>query len=733
MKKVNDMTVFESSDKCSLDEYSEKMATEVPKLIKKAKEETNQKVIEISENDIKQDNEIATLKNNYTKLQEQNTKLEEQIKKDRENMINLEVEGQSIHVEDSSDLEGQLEALGNVEQQTNLYTGKLEQGTINQEGEVSTTNRVRTVDFIKVTSGIKIPVRVTGADKFAFATYDNNKKFTSIIGTWTNVGESIVIPSNVNYIKIILGKNNDSNIAVSDITNFVVGNLPSPEYPSEIRAVGDNVNLLENKAKTTTVNGVTFTVNEDGSVIANGTATNVSYIDINTFPFIKNNDYVLSGCPDGGNDNSYKIYCINVASGAGLTNDYGKGGAIRVGTDQTGTIRIRIASGYKADNLIFKPKLEKGTEATSYSKFGQGSVEIKKQNKNIMPINTEFYELTSNGIKNKSNSRGKSITEFKIKKGKTLKLCLLLFSKPSVSSTFTVYLGGREVPNMSFTELQSHELNKKYERTFTTTEDTNIIITLWGNVNKEIFEFQFWAEINNITEYTEHQEQTKILPIQKPMLRIGNTRDIFIKKEGKWYERHFIHKVIFNGTESWAYNKSGGNFAYRQIDNNTQYGKNNEILAISNYLKPSTFNNYNKTDNIVFAWSTEPYICIRATNSIASAETTKVWIKKLYDSGNPLIIYRTLITPTDLLCTPEQIEILDELDNFQTYKPITNITTDSIAKLKLKYIADTKTYVDNKVGNLENQVNVINELLSTTKTSSVLLDNLQTDIEREVL
>lgn len=83
--------------------------------------------------------------------------------------------------------------------------------------------------------------------------------------------------------------------------------------------------------------------------------------------------------------------------------------------------------------------------------------------------------------------------------------------------------------------------------------------------------------------------------------------------------------------------------------------------------------------------------------------------------------------------TPEQTKVLEELDNIQTHKTITNITTDSIAKLKLKYIADTKTYVDNKTNNLEQQVNTINKLLSTTKTSAKLLDNLQTDIESEVL
>lgn len=72
---------------------------------------------------------------------------------------------------------------------------------------------------------------------------------------------------------------------------------PSPDYPSEIKTVGSNVNLLENTAKTQTVNGVTFTVNKDGTVIANGTATAVSFIAINTFSYIANQDYMLSGCP----------------------------------------------------------------------------------------------------------------------------------------------------------------------------------------------------------------------------------------------------------------------------------------------------------------------------------------------------------------------------------------------------------------------------------------------------
>ena len=75
------------------------------------------------------------------------------------------------------------------------------------------------------------------------------------------------------------------------------GESPSLDYRSEIKCCGDNVNILKNTAKTQTINGVTFTVNKDGTVIANGTATAESFIAINTFSYIANQDYMLSGCP----------------------------------------------------------------------------------------------------------------------------------------------------------------------------------------------------------------------------------------------------------------------------------------------------------------------------------------------------------------------------------------------------------------------------------------------------
>ena len=386
-------------------------------------------------------------------------------------------------------------------------------------------------------------------------------------------------------------------------------------------------------------------------------------------------------------------------------------------------VRIYIYAGTSINNAIIRPKIEKGTVATSYSEFGQGSVGIKKINKNIMPINTEFYELTSNGIKNKSNSVTNKITEFKIKKGQKVEIALKLKTKTSTSTSFTFHTNGVGNTELGFININDYNLNQIYKKTYIATENTVIDCALWGNEKKEIFEFQFWAEINNITEYTEHQEETKILPIQKPML----IRDYFDKLNNK--EVHTWKKIVLDGVNNkvtQTTTNQSGKYRYQYIDKDLKDCSLSEEKAYCTHLP---LIGKSKTYDKILGFTV-------ANNSIyiyTDGDTAVNFNAKLQNEN--YIFYIPVIESAyqKLDLTPEQTKVLNELDNFQTYKPVTNITTDSIAKLKLKYIADTKTYIDNKTSNLEQQVSVISELLSTTKTSSILLDNLQSDIESEVL
>lgn len=85
----------------------------------------------------------------------------------------------------------------------------------------------------------------------------------------------------------------DTSLVIKD-TDEGYGKLSV--YGGQRQEKREGYNKLKIVATTQTSNGVKFTVNEDGTVVANGTATEVSYIALNKF--VCNADtYILSGCP----------------------------------------------------------------------------------------------------------------------------------------------------------------------------------------------------------------------------------------------------------------------------------------------------------------------------------------------------------------------------------------------------------------------------------------------------
>lgn len=97
--------------------------------------------------------------------------------------------------------------------------------------------------------------------------------------------------------------------SVTDATYAPYANTPPIEGWTGLNAFAGGKNLLKNDATSQTLNGMTITVNEDGSVTVNGTSTATST------PTLSNNiipagRYILSGCPAGGaysGDGSYRL------------------------------------------------------------------------------------------------------------------------------------------------------------------------------------------------------------------------------------------------------------------------------------------------------------------------------------------------------------------------------------------------------------------------------------------
>ena len=131
-------------------------------------------------------------------------------------------------------------------------------------------------------------------------------------------------------------------------------------------------NLVSNTATTQTVNGVTFTVNADGSVVANGTnsLSSMFTVLVGRFNMLASTKYILSGSPasdaisltlrDRYGNNTY-------ASDGGWSPEFmvDKG-------DDTASLFIRVAPNATVDNLTLRPMIRLASETDAAYEPYQG-------------------------------------------------------------------------------------------------------------------------------------------------------------------------------------------------------------------------------------------------------------------------------------------------------------------------------------------------------------------------
>lgn len=315
------------------------------------------------------------------------------------------------------------------------------------------------------------------------------------------------------------------------------------------------------------------------------------------------------------------------------------------------------------------------------------------------------WSYTERGIKNLAGNAGKRIARFDICKGQTLKLGFKLLTDVVKDTSFTVTINGKGDNSISFIGIHTFSINKIYEKSYVATENTSISVTLWGNADSEIFEFQLWAEIDELTDYKQYEQTDYILDIQQEMLN----GDYFIKEEDGWKEVHAWKKYNFTGNETLS--SMGGELFYSSsnIFSDVKMPVNNSTAAeiYCNVLASDSYNNIwsKSTDNKIgvnIDGTSNPRIICK---QFSTATEFKEFLQQQYNSGNPVYVYYKTETPTKLPCTEKQSTVLEELSNLDLFEGVNNIiTTEDIALLILKYIADTKTYIDNKLNTINQQI-----------------------------
>lgn len=379
----------------------------------------------------------------------------------------------------------------------------------------------------------------------------------------------------------------------------------------------------------------------------------------------------------GGSGSTYRIVMWN-ENWTPRAVDIGTGASVNLSTKTKLRTQIFIEKGVTVNNLLFKPKLEKGSKSTAYSKFGQGSVEISTSNKNVLAF--KDFEYTEKGI------------TIKCKNNK-------IHISGTATSAFTIFL----TEHCNIKDLNKIIMDKKVTLSSNVPDKCELNLGVSGNeyymqsrastkiVSKTIKEklstlkfyipaatsfeqdFDIQLELDEATDYVAHRGETHIMPIQQKMFE----NDTFEKIDGVWYEKHNWDKVILTGDENISMSNSQNvnyfginsitleDFEY--IDDNTT----NYMCTHFNAIKVSERYKY----NTMFINSAKRIVL--CCNEFSNVDDFKVKLAELYNEGKAVEIYYKLATPIELDCTEEQEEVLEKLNNTELYPDATIITTDN--------------------------------------------------------
>ena len=480
------------------------------------------------------------------------------------------------------------------------------------------------------------------------------------------------------------------------------GVSPSLDFPSGIKSVGDNINLFD----------------KDNAVILSG------FSNLVTKTFTTNNAVksIVINCSPKTTYTVSKIKSarFNVASydkeivpGVALTNIVENNNETKLTTTTGDKDKYLCVFYYNSgvDTLTEVEiknsiKIEKGNIATPYSSYNQGCVKITKSSKNLFNKNDITSKMYLNNLGETVSNDGQNYSNY-----------ITVYSNKTYTMHSNNPLG--IVPAVCFYDEEKNFIsgisyNNVYSISFTTPANCSYIRMSVSTVNLDNVQLE---RGDTQTEYEEHKGQSYILPIQKPMMGIGDIRDTFVKIGNKWYERHYCNKYIFTGNETISLQNNGKRIYVKSADNNIlkpinpykQPDKYKQLLC--NYFEAvapgDTWIGIQGISYDINASSGNEGFDI-AINEFTTVEQYLNWFKGKYNEGKPFYTEYILLEPNDIECTEEQNAILEQLNNSISYIPQTNIyTEDNIAFLTAGYEEEKKHNIFS-VGDVKNLINVSN-------------------------
>ena len=713
------------------------------------------------------------------KDESQDTEIDKQsdlIQKLKDNCINVTTdEATSLQVQDASTLPAKLDVRGNQRQEAregyNVLQNKLTSTTINgvaftiNEDKSITLNGTATNSIIAnlltgqyndndATSPLIIPDNITNyrlsgcPSGGSWSTYkldiyaEDDELIATDLGEGANIQKESDTILNLLRVRIIVY----AGAVLNNVTFYPMiiygaenkpyeqyGASPSINYPSEIKAVGDNVNMFD-KDNANKINATPSA----GTIIESSNGKSF-YLEIKP-----NTDYSISRKVVGQRftaSTTTQVPAVGVSTNQNVQNNTGNEIHIKAGeNDKYLLVYYLYNDSENEEEILSSIKVEEGEEATAYSPHGQGSVEVKKINKNWVKIDTprtvergglsitldDEGVFTINGTStaniyinliNIGEYQNTTLTNYKLPLKKYKAYFDLIQKNNSAVSESN---GDASFNIRNFAASSTGEQAISYcvfgglikGNTGVQIKDCNITdgrvvayLYVANGVKLDNFKFRFalYNEDETDTTYEKHEEQSLILDVQQPML----SGDYFVKEADGWKEVHGWNKEFFaNIINNAIISSNNMHMTIPNFSNNKALlPANSEIANIfSNVFKPIAFANIDKVDYGIGIYYASDSLVIRIKDCVTLEDYKNAL------NNEDFYFYYKLATSTKLPCTESQSNVLDQLNELELFKGTNNIiTAESLALMQMQYIADTETYIDNRID--EKLANINQQLL----------------------
>lgn len=516
-------------------------------------------------------------------------------------------------------------------------------------------------------------------------------------------------------------------------------------------------NLLPNINTNQTINGITYTRNNDGSITANGTATrNSSYPLTNTGETIITSEvfslnagtYYLSDLVGDYKNYFTQLRVSNDTDGNRYINT-GKDNVFTISENSTARAVIYIRSGVIVSNITFYPMIEKGSSATHYEPYTGGQPSPSPDYPQDIKTITDSLIVTSCG----KNSVGKMVLgEISPETGLFRKASSAICNEQYIlyDNLKQYYIKVNNAP--MFANIRWYNQSLEYIGYGSTQNDgminKNVFTDLTLHIPNDIIPKYFkirnpnpallnstWCISTDQNYFGEYVESliTANLPEGEFIGKIDDTyKDILsvdLQDDGKYHLvlNKRIGKVVLDGSELWIYDTNHkyyrvSNYTFDKIPlqktaaNEKSYKQlSNLFIVVTNWYIFAD-SHINIQGEFFIIQNTGYKLCFRNLN-YTNVDDFKNWLS----THNTEVYYP--------LETPYKVD-LGAVDMLLSYDEITNIFTDSdlLPKINAKYYKNfistirdlqiNNNTLKNELASIENRLTALENASASSSASS---------------